>query len=183
MAGMSDLLARSVSATGEREPEGASKFLKQATKGKWLAGGASALTLVAVLRPILQNWREGPKDSFPLSYYPMFTAKRSGSFRVTYLIGVDPAGGRHQIPYTYAGTGGLNQVRRQINRAVREGRSEALCELVAASVARQEEATLAYVVRVHLVIGKYRLADYFAGETRPVSEHILASSEVRRNVA
>ncbi len=182
MAGMSDLLARSVSASGEREPEGASKFLEQAAKGKWLAGGASALMLVAVLWPISQNWREGPKDSFPLSHYPMFTAKRSGSVRITHLVGTDPMEVRYHIPYTYASSGGLNQVRRQINRTVREGRTEALCDFVAARIAEQEKGTLVDVVRVQLVIGKYRLADYFAGETRPVSENILAFSEVSRNL-
>ena len=132
----------------------------------------------AVLWPIAQNWRERQRDGFPLSYYPMFTAKRSATVDITHFVGIELSGERQPVPYTYAGSGGLNQVRRQINRAVREGRAEALCDSVAAQVARQESEALAEVVRVELVTGKYRLAHYFAGETRPVSERILASSEI-----
>lgn len=151
--------------------------------GKWTAGGFSVLMVCAVLWPVAQNWREQRRDGFPLSYYPMFTARRSATVKVTHLIGVDAAGRRYQIPYTYAGSGGLNQVRRQINRVVREGRAGVLCDLVAARIAVQQTGPLTEVTRVQLVIGKYRLADYFAGETSPVSESVLASSEVGRDAA
>lgn len=152
-------------------------------KEKLLSAGVSLLMIGAVLWPVVQNWREQCRDDFPLSYYPMFTLKRSATVRVTYLLGMDRAGERRQISYTYAGSGGLNQVRRQINRLVREGRAEALCDSVAGRIARQEAGTLSQVAEVRLVIGKYRLADYFAGETHPVSERILASSEVVGNVS
>lgn len=174
MVGVQDLLSRVSSALDGEERSG---------RRKWLAGGASILVVGAVLWPVTQHWREVQRDGFPLSHYPMFTAKRSATVKVTHLVGIDAAGGRHRLPYIYAGSGGLNQVRRQINRAVREGRSEALCESVAARIARQQEGPLGQVVRVQLVIGKYSLADYFAGETRPVSENVLASSEIERNAA
>ncbi len=46
-------------------------------KAMVLAGGVALLG--SVLVPIRQNWRAKPRDGFPLSYYPMFSAKRSGT--------------------------------------------------------------------------------------------------------
>lgn len=148
--------------------------------GKGFAGGLSVLTIGAVLWPIVQNWREKPRDGFPLSYYPMFSAKRARTASVTYLVGLDARGGRRLLPYDYAGTGDLNQVRRQINRIVREGRADKLCQIVAGKVALEGEGEFADVVTVQVVTGKYRLADYFAGKRDPVSERVHASWPVER---
>lgn len=148
--------------------------------GKRRAGGASLLVLGAVLWPVVQNWREEPKDSFPLSYYPMFTTVRGGRTRVTHLIGLDEDGKRHQLHYKYAGMGGMNQVRRQINRAVREGRADALCRTVAERVAAKNDPDLAGVTTVQIVTGRYLLEDYFAGARRPVKEQVRASCPVER---
>lgn len=147
-------------------------------RGKALAGAASLLTVCAVLWPVMENWREKPKDGFPLSYYPMFSAKRSKSASVTYLVGLGAEGERHSLPYTYAGTGGLNQVRRQINRVVRGGKADTLCRIVAAKVAWEER--LADVVTVQVVTGRYWLTDYFAGKRDPLSEVVRASCPVER---
>jgi hypothetical protein len=149
---------------------------------KGLAGAFAAVMIGAVVWPVAQNWRDQKKDSFPLSYYPMFSLKRADATTVRYLVGVDARGGRHLIPHTYAGTGGLNQVRRQINRIVREGRSQALCERVADEVARRNEARFADVVTVQVVVGRYRLADYFADKRGSVWERMDAS-RVREDVA
>lgn len=148
---------------------------------KGFASAFAALMIGAVVWPVAQNWRDQKKDSFPLSYYPMFSLKRANATTVRYLVGV-AAGGRHLIPHTYAGTGGLNQVRRQINRIVREGRSQALCERVAQEVARRNEARFADVVTVQVVVGRYRLADYFADKRGSVWERMDAS-RVREDVA
>lgn len=178
-----DLLSRIASLTARGVPGSPPSAGRPPERDKWLAGGASLLMIGAVLLPVARHWQEHPRDSFPLSHYPMFTAKRSSTVKVTHLVGLDRAGGRHQVPYTYAGSGGLNQVRRQINRAVREGRAGALCDSVAARLARQEKGPLSEVVSVRLVIGKYGLAEYFAGKSHPVSEHVLASSEIERSPA
>lgn len=178
---MTGLLGWLVTGEGGEVGGYAAGLLVRSLRGKWLAGSASLLAVGAVLWPIVENWREHPRDGFPLSYYPMFTAKRSETVSVTYLVGLDPQGGRHQIPYAYAGSGGLNQVRRQINRALREGRAEALCRNVAAKIALEGRGPLADVIGVRIVVGKYRLADYFAGEGGPNSEHVRASCEVGRD--
>lgn len=158
---------------------------------KGFAGVFGALLIGAVLLPVVQNWREQPKDGFPLSYYPMFSLKRSDSTTARYLVGLDARGERHLLPHTYAGTGGLNQVRRQINKVVRGGKADTLCKLVAAKVAQGDEERFAGVVTVQVVVGRYRLTDYFAEKRRSVwermdasrtSEHVEASCPVERDL-
>jgi len=156
--------------------------LASLVRGKGLAGGLSLLTVGAVLWPVAQNWRKEPKDSFPLSYYPMFSAKRSESAKVNYLVGVGARGERYLLPYAYAGTGGLNQVRRQINRILRKGGADRLCRLVAENVAQEKEGRFADVVTVRVVTGEYRLTDYFTGKRDPVSEVVHASCPVERKL-
>ena len=149
---------------------------------KWYAGGVSILTIGAVLWPVVRNWRESPEDDFPLSHYPMFSAKRPEKVRVTHLVGVDGDGRRYLVPYKYAGGGGMNQVRRQINRLVREGKADALCQTVAARISLEEEGRFTEVVNVQVITGKYRLSDYFSGNKEPLSEDIRASCPVRREI-
>ena len=158
---------------------------------KGFAGVFGALMIGAVLMPVVQNWRERPKDGFPLSYYPMFSLKRSDSTTVRYLVGLDAHGRRHLLPHTYAGTGGLNQVRRQINKVVRGGKADTLCRLVAAKVAQRDEERFAGVVTVQVVVGRYRLTDYFAEKRGSVwermdasrtREHVEASCPVERHL-
>ncbi|MGF1471221.1 MAG: hypothetical protein ACFB50_05680 [Rubrobacteraceae bacterium] len=150
---------------------------------KWYAGGLSILTVGATLWPLVRNWREDPEDDFPLSHYPMFSAKRPEKVRVTHLVGLDGRGKRYLIPYKYAGGGGMNQVRRQINRTVREGRADALCQTVAARISLEKESSFAGVVTVQVVTGRYRLADYFSGAREPLSENVRASCPVRRDIS
>jgi hypothetical protein len=147
---------------------------------KAFAGCLSALTILAVLWPVTRNWRENPKDGFPFSHYPMFSVKRAKKANVNYLVGLDADGERLLLPYGFAGAGGLNQVRRQINRAVREGRAEELCRAVAARVALEEEGEFAGVVAVRVVTGRYRLEGYFSGAREPVYERVRASCAVAR---
>ena len=148
---------------------------------KGFAGVFGAVLIGAVIWPVVQNWREQPKDGFPLSYYPMFSLKRSDSTTVRYLVGLDAHGVRHLLPHTYAGTGGLNQVRRQINKVVRGGKADTLCKLVAARVAQTDEERFAGVVTVQVVVGRYRLTDYFA-ETRGSVWERLDASRTRDHV-
>jgi len=146
------------------------------TAEKRLAAAASLAMVGAVLVPLIENWREKPKDSFPLSYYPMFSAKRPKRVKLTYLVGFDAAGARYTLPYAYAGSGGLNQVRRQIVRAVADGRADVLCAHVAAQVAHVQPVTPTEVITVQVVSGSYRLKDFLAGKKEPVSEEVHATA-------
>lgn len=149
--------------------------------GRMFAAGFSLLLVGATLSPVAEHRRKKPKDNFPLSYYPMFTERRGETEKVVYLKGVEARGNGRPISFKYAGSGGLNQVRRQIRQVVRRGRAEELCRTVAAKVARRNEAPLADVVEVQVVTGEYHLADYFRGRsTTPVSEVIHDSARVER---
>ena len=143
-----------------------------------LASVLSAGMIAAVLWPVRQNRRREPVDGFPLSYYPMFSARRRAKARVIHLVGVDADGGSIRIPYACAGEGGLNQVRRQIGRACREGRAAALCELVAGDVCRRP--ALANVVEVRLVESTFRLDDYFLRRDAAIGSRVLGSVAVAR---
>ena len=76
----------------------------------------------------------------------------------------------------------MNQVRRQINRIVREGKADALCQTIAAKISLEEEGRFTEVATVQVVTGKYRLADYFGGNKEPLSERVRASCPVRRDI-
>lgn len=134
----------------------------------------------AVLLPLRENLRDEPQDDFPLSYYPMFTANRGRYTIVNYFVGVDYDGGKRTLPVALTGTGGLNQVRRQINRAVREGRADEICAALARTVAASRTPELRDVESVLLVRGSYRLKRYFAGDTEPRREVVVASCAVER---
>ena len=121
----------------------------------------SFLMLAAVFSPVAENWRDNPSDGFPLSYYPMFSTQRGEVYRQTYLVGVDAENNRILIPYRFAGSGGLNQVRRQINKMVRDGYVGELCRSVASRVSRRTSVPFNSVVKIQVVTGTYRLADYF----------------------
>ena len=140
-------------------------------------GAFSALLVGAVLAPIRQNRRAEKRDGFPLSYYPMFGARRPARHTVHHFRGIDSAGGFVTVPYTCAGIGGFNQVRRQIHRIVQEGRAEELCVQVAAEVATRHR--LRAVRRLQLVMARYDLDDWFLDTTRaPVRLKVLAEVAV-----
>lgn len=140
----------------------------------------SVLMILAVLSPIIENLRARPTDGFPLSHYPMFSSRREETATVYYLVGFDDAGNRQLIHYGYAGTGGLNQVRRQIRRRVRRDEAPKLCEQVAERIVSRDRKQLAQVTSVQVVEGTYNLNDYFKGKQAPVEENVHAVCRVER---
>ena len=86
---------------------------RRAPLQKGLAGLFGLLLMGATVAPIEQNWRPHPNDNFPFSYYPMFSEKRGEIYAVSYIVGLDVQGNRHLISHRLAGSGGLNQTRRQ----------------------------------------------------------------------
>jgi hypothetical protein len=136
------------------------------------------LTLLTVLAPITQNFKRRPTDSFPLSYYPMFSAKRSAHFSGQTLIGIDAAGNRHRLRHTFAGTGGFNQVRRQIAAAVKEDRALETCTTVAKRVARSKRYTGPRLASVEVITATHHIDSFFAGDQTPVAEKLHAACPV-----
>jgi hypothetical protein len=151
------------------------------SRGKKLAVLASVAMIVAVLWPVQENWRKNPHDSFPLSYYPMFSAKRRPIETFSYLVGHDAKGKRYLIRHSFAGHGGLNAVRRQINKKVREDRADDVARMVAKRLANLESGKWSKIVKVDVVTGRYAVDDYFHGRKEPVSEKIKASRTVERS--
>lgn len=152
-----------------------------------LAGVFSAAVLAAVISPVRQNWRREPRDGFPLSYYPMFSRRRNDVQSEHHVLGVEADGGRTPLPHGWVGPGGGNQVRKQVNRAVRGGRADELAVTVASSVARRRapgsDGARAGpdVVAVEVVTSRYRLDDYFAGRKEPVRRRVRARAPVPGN--
>jgi len=139
---------------------------------KTRALAAAAALLAAVLWPVRQQTRADRRDGFPLSCYPMFTAKRRRNGTVVHLVGVTAGGGQQLLSYRLAGHGGLNQVRRQLTRAVKDGRSE---QVVRGLARRREVAGLA---EVRLVSSTYRYDAFFRGDRTPLREVVHATARV-----
>ena len=137
--------------------------------------------VLVVLYPVRQNWAERPKDNFPLSYFPLFSHKRGKVYSVNHFIGFDRYGNRYNIPYNYAGTGGFNQVRRQMNRAAKSNRrASSLTRSVARKVERTSSSPMGDIVLVQFVRGDYHMERYLIeNDTVPVYEEVISSSEIK----
>lgn len=155
---------------------------EKVTHQKLLPALFSFLLVALVLSPIVENWRSKPTDGFPLSHFPMFTAKRDETANVTHLVGLDADGNRHFIPGRFAGAGGMNQVRKQISKSARnkEGAPK-LCQTVADEIAERRSERYSRIVKVVVVSGEYNLNDYFAGAKNPVEEKIRVTCDVKRD--
>ncbi len=141
----------------------------------------SVFIIALILSPIMENWASKPKDSFPLSYYPMFSKKRKATYGLYYFVGYDSAQNRYKIPYKIAGTGGFNQVRRQIKKEARSDRADVFTLKVAERIARKKGYPYSKLVRIELVKGYYHLENYFLKkDTLPVHERKLAFHKIER---
>lgn len=137
----------------------------------------------AVLWPIHQNWRDDPKDNFPLSYYPMFSAKRDSVENFVYAVGVDAEGKRYAIPESWIGEGGENQTRRQLRKIINAGLAPELAAKIARRVAQSKGKRWRKVVSVSVCKGRYSLDDYFHGKKDPLSEISAGTAEVDRTAS
>lgn len=144
---------------------------------------AAALGIVAVVgSPIRENFKPLAKreDDYPLSYFPMFSHKRGRVGRVNHLIGLDAEDNEIPLAYTLAGHGGLNQVRRQINRRVREKKAVAVARDVAANVAASNKRAYADVERVQVVTSWHDYDEWFDGNKVPKRRKLRAEVPVPR---
>jgi len=167
--------------TTQVESTNLSERRQNSAEGKLLPALFSVLLIALVLSPITENFRAKPTDGFPLSHFPMFTSKREATESVTHLVGLDASGNRHVIPHRFAGTGGMNQVRKQISKSSRNEDAPKLCQTVAEKVAQRRGERYRKIVKIVVVSGEYNLNDYFAGAKNPVKEKIRVDCEVPRN--
>lgn len=142
----------------------------------------SVTAVCAVLTPLVPEWRGANKDSFPLSWYPMFANERPTLERPTYVVGVTSTGERVKVDVSYWSRGGFNQGRNELTTIARRGRPELtdFCGAVAMRVGRSKKQRYADVQHLEIVRGKYSRAAYFSGDHTPISERILSSCAVSR---
>jgi len=139
---------------------------------------AIAGTLLVLLTPVLENWKARPRDSFPLSYYPMFSHKREATYAAQALVGINADGTRRVLPYQLAGSGGFNEVRRQIRARLKDKKPDALCRQVARRVSRTTRYDLRGVREVMVSTQTHDIAAFFAGKQQPLSEKTHATCVV-----
>lgn len=124
----------------------------------------SVLVIAATLSPAL---REPPRDSFPLSTYPMFSSVPKRAW-LDVVVGFDAAGNEHRIPPQLVANVEVMQAAETIRLAVRQRRAPQLCAEVAARVAIDPD--LDDVVRLEVQRRKFDPLTYF---TSPPSERLL----------
>ena len=147
---------------------------------KAFAAGFAVLLLLAVLSPIVENRRARPHDDFPLSYFPMFADERSDAQSLHYVVGLDAAGNRLRVAHNYIAPGGMNQVRRQMNKLVGQGKAREICAAASAEIARRRPRALREVTTLQVVTGTFGMSEYFSGNRAPISERVTATCRVAR---
>jgi hypothetical protein len=146
-----------------------------------IAGLVSGGVVGAALWPLRQYLRpsEDRVDSFPLSYYPMFSVRREQHGTVSYAVGIREDGSRCRLPHGVLGPGGVNQVRKQLSRAVSRGRATEHAELIAGFVA--EHVDLLNIVTVEIVRGRFDFDACLLNRKVEGEETVLATVPVRRS--
>lgn len=140
----------------------------------------SIATLVVVLSPIRENFRDKPADGFPLSYFPMFTNQRNAQTSLTHPLGFRRDGSEVNLPYWVVAGGGMNQVRHQIPRLIKQGKGEDLCAGVARTVARSQRDFYRDIVEVAIVKDRFQFDRFFHGDRTPAEREVLARCAVSR---
>jgi hypothetical protein len=145
--------------------------------------GATVWSVVvcgAVLSPIVQGFRDTPRDDFPLSWFPMFAAARPAIEKPVYAVAI--GGGEHAfVPSHYWTAGGFNQGAFQLLDAASVGPTKLrpLCERIARAVAKRPPRGVSSPGEVEIRRGAYSLETFFgAGDSTPISETVLVSCPV-----
>jgi hypothetical protein len=145
--------------------------------------GASVFIFVLValiMYPVKENWSAKPVDDFPFSYYPMFAKKRGKTYKIYHAVGYNAKGERHFIPYKMLGTGGFNQVRRQVSKRCKSKSGSAkLVARVARRLGKNPGLFDEPMVRVDLVKCTYDLDAFFVQKQhRPLKEKVIVTASV-----
>ncbi len=137
----------------------------------WIARLLPVAVVCALLYPL--TW-SAPRDSFPLSSYPMFArAQTSPVMSLEYFVIERRGEGRVYVAPEYVANAEVLQARAVIARAARGGRSarQRLCEQVAARLA---EAGVRVGGTLRMVRGKHDAVAYLTGRDTSGKEQTLA---------
>ncbi|MBZ0270697.1 hypothetical protein K8I61_01570 [bacterium] len=144
------------------------------------------LVLVAlILLPLVDFARTPPRDSFPFSFYPMFSTYLEDEVSINFVVATDGKKRERRVPphlVTADGAPSMNLARKQIGRAVRLGGDELdeLCRRSARRIHRQSISDRSWrrYRHVRIVGGHFSIERYFK-DGEPLSEKVLASCAVR----
>jgi hypothetical protein len=136
----------------------------------------SALVIAATIWPAL---REPPRDSFPLSTYPMFSTVRERPW-IDIVIGFEADGSERRIPPKLIANAEVMQAAQTVSKAIRRKQTRQLCRRVAARVGESPE--FADVVRLEVQSRQFDPRRYFTSEsgTKPLRLRRRAKCEVAR---
>ena len=127
----------------------------------------SIVLVGATLAPML---RSPDRDSFPLSTYPMFAARRPLVTAIDFAYGVTGTGERRTLSPRMLGTREVLQAAAMLDRATAGGPKalKPLCEQIAVRVA--SEPRFADVATIRIVEGTYDAVEYLVRDA-PGVEH------------
>jgi hypothetical protein len=134
---------------------------------------AAVVAAVLVVAPTL---RQPPRDSFPLSTYPMFAADRGPVAAVNTVLGIDAGGvARTLSPELIGGSDEVILAAATVTNAVRRGDATALCRAVAERAATGERA--GEWRRFEVVTHRYDTVAYLSGDREPVDAVVHAECD------
>jgi hypothetical protein len=135
----------------------------------------SVLAIAATAFPVVLDPVKG--DSFPLSTYPMFAMKRATKQSFEYAVALTETGERRRIRPRHVANHEVMQARMTFQHAVRDKTLPALCERIAARVARDPK--LADVATIRIVRGTHDALDFLIRDVRG-PERTLQECRVKR---
>jgi hypothetical protein len=152
------------------------------TPARAYAYGLSALSLAAVLYPMLLDPQDPRQDSFPLSTYPMFSYDKPRTASVTSAVAIAADGAEEAVPPEFVATSETMQAQRTLAKSVRAGRQHArrLCTAIAERVALSSHPAFARAERVALISVTVDSIRFLAGDRTPLSRTEHVRCRVRR---
>lgn len=129
---------------------------------RWVGIVVSVGLIAATALPVVRDPTRG--DSFPLSTYPMFAAKKSTRMSFEYGIAWFADGSRREVEPGHVSNGEVMQARMSFQTAVRRRTLPALCARIAERVAADPD--FAGAVRIELVRGTHDALAYLVGGVR-----------------
>jgi hypothetical protein len=142
------------------------------------AYGLSLFALAVVASPM---FAVSPRDSFPLSTYPMFAHTRPRIVDIDHVVAVDGDGQRRVVPPAIVSRGEVLQSKAIIDGAVSRGRraSAALCREIAARLADDADWSATRLLEVRR--DRFDVLGYFSGAREPLESRVHARCRVRKS--
>ena len=141
-------------------------------RGAWM----TAVTVAAAVAMLLPPLRDPPRDSFPLSTYPMFSWVVEPVRWVDLAVGLDVAGADVTLdPDAIGGTDEVIVAGSTVRQAVRNGRSDELCREIAERVADDGPSS---VTAIEIRSDQIDARRWYDGDRTPLDRAVRASCEV-----